>query len=165
MTTHQFGVIQRHDHTQVTDSQTCYEPAGEDIVLVLRARLDNNTDTEYHHRNQDRGSPTSRIREITVDQRSQPGSQFENGGQQGLLDSYMRRKAIRLRGWSVVRSRRGEIEEPTFSIKDCIVRTWANIPWLSGRISCVRPLGLISYIHKPNHLATQTRLQRMSSHY
>lgn len=86
----QFCIVKRHDHGQTTNTETGDEPTREDIVLVLRASLHNDTHAEHHHGNQDSQATTESIGKISVNKGSNPGAELENGCQQSLLDTRVR---------------------------------------------------------------------------
>lgn len=64
--TYQLCVIQRNNHTQITHSQTGNEPTGKNIACVFRTSLDNHTDAEDDHSDNDSLTTTHGIGEITV---------------------------------------------------------------------------------------------------
>lgn len=83
--TYQFCIVQRHNHTEVTHAQTRNEPPSVDVVRVLGTCLDNDADAKHNHRNDNRDATTGSIGQISVDEGSEPGTEFQNRGQHALF--------------------------------------------------------------------------------
>lgn len=83
--TYQLCVIQRNNHTQITDTQTGNEPTSENIASVFRTSLDDHSDAEDDHGDNDSLATAQSIGEITVQQCTNPRSQFQDGCKHTLL--------------------------------------------------------------------------------
>lgn len=78
-----FGVVQRDDHREGTNTKTCDESTGENVVIVASAddRLDNDTDDEEGASNDDRELSTEFIGRVTIGKHTDPGTEFQDRGE------------------------------------------------------------------------------------
>lgn len=72
---------QRNNHGQDTDTKTSDETTTVDVVGILSACLDDDTDHENHHTNLGSDLATELVGVVSVDQDTNPCSKFENAAQ------------------------------------------------------------------------------------
>ena len=73
-----FRYLQRDDHGEDTDTKTSDETTTIDVVGILSACLDNNTNDEDAHTNLCGNLTTELVGIVSVDQHTDPSSEFEN---------------------------------------------------------------------------------------
>jgi hypothetical protein len=92
----QFSVVQRYYHTQGSNTETSHEAAAEDVILVLRTSLDDDAHAKDDDGDDGRGSTTEPVGQVAVDERADPGAEFEDRRQKALVDAGSCREAVGL---------------------------------------------------------------------
>lgn len=77
--------VQNDDGRDETDTETSDETTGDNETETLDSSLEDNTDEEDTAAQDDGGSATNPVSEVTSDQSTEEGTGRENGGDEGLL--------------------------------------------------------------------------------
>lgn len=81
----ELGIVQRNQHAESTYTNTCDEASSNDVVLVDRASLDDDTDCEDRTGNNNSQTPAQPVSQNAIGKCSEPGTQLEDRGEQSLL--------------------------------------------------------------------------------
>ena len=92
----QLGVVEWHDHAKGPNPQTSDESTAEDIVLVFRAGLSDDPNSEDTTSNDGGESAPDSVSQPAIDQGTDPGTKFEDRCQQPLLNTSASRVAVGL---------------------------------------------------------------------
>jgi hypothetical protein len=96
--TYQLSIIQWHNHTQTTHTQTSDESTAKNIADSVGVCLNNDTDAKDKDCKNSCLTTTDRIREPSIQQGTNPCSKLENGSCDGLLSSRFGGITFDLRG-------------------------------------------------------------------
>lgn len=80
----QFGIVQRHEQAEGTDSQTRNEASSKDVVFAVEGRggLDDDAGAEDGGGDDDADTAADGVGQPSVEKHANPGAEFEDGGEE-----------------------------------------------------------------------------------